>query len=52
MDEAKLLRIVELKTQRDAINEELAALLGGQPVKRKWTRKQEQGDGGSNPSTD
>lgn len=40
MDEQKLNRIVELKTERDKIDEELTALLGGQTVKRKWTRRQ------------
>lgn len=40
MDETKLVRILELAMERDKINEELAALMGGQPTKRKWTRRQ------------
>jgi hypothetical protein len=40
IDEAKLVRLVELKAQRDKIDAEINALTGGEgPVKRKWTRR-------------
>lgn len=49
MDEVKQARIVGLKQQRDAINEELAELAiavaenrEATPPKRKWTRRTEE----------
>ncbi len=41
IDESKLQRLMELKLQRETIDAEITGLMGGEPAKRKWTRRAE-----------